>query len=374
MILKPVIIIGVIVACSIFSLAVGLSSDNIFSNQNGSEIQKEELKVELEQEDSIPKTLQKSSENISYDFDSVTTINIEIYGDTFDFSAKQFQPFELTLSDGKFKISESAIGTNLGDFLMSYGLSLDDKCLVFVYENKSYCTTKSDTLSYSINDNPVSNIAYYKINQGQEIEIKFKNKMWTDEDYVIFNKNLEKESKIQVERVVDAENHTYSDEISSVSTIEVEIFGDEFDFAAEKYGLFALEYTYPELRGNHKFTIPEYAIGNSIGNFFNSYALSLDDQCLEFIYEDRSFCSNDSFMLTYFINGNPVSNIAYYEIDHGQEIEIKFNADYSNKSLEKELKIQKDKVDGAQKRAIDESSNNNGIEQNKPFSNVENAV
>ena len=70
MILKPVIIIGVIVACSIFSLAVGLSSDNIFSNQNGSEIQKEELKVELEQEDSIPKTLQKSSDNISYDFDS----------------------------------------------------------------------------------------------------------------------------------------------------------------------------------------------------------------------------------------------------------------------------------------------------------------
>ena len=155
------------------------------------------------------------------------------------------------------------------------------------------------------------------------------------------------------------------DEIKPISTIEVEIYGDEFNFAAEQYGLFALEYTHPELHGNHKFTIPEYAIGNSLGNFFNSYGLSLDDQCLEFIYGKKSFCSNNVYALTYFINGNPVSNIAYYEIDYGQEIEIKFNADYSNKSLEKELKIQEDKIDGAQKRAI---------EQNKPFSNMENAV
>ena len=155
------------------------------------------------------------------------------------------------------------------------------------------------------------------------------------------------------------------DEIKPISTIEVEIYGDEFNFAAEKYGLFALEYTHPELHGNHKFTIPEYAIGNSLGNFFNSYGLSLDDQCLEFIYGKKSFCSNNVYALTYFINGNPVSNIAYYEIDYGQEIQIKFNADYSNKSLEKELKIQEDKIDGAQKRAI---------EQNKPFSNMENAV
>ena len=155
------------------------------------------------------------------------------------------------------------------------------------------------------------------------------------------------------------------DEIKPISTIEVEIYGDEFNFAAEKYGLFALEYTHPELHGNHKFTIPEYAIGNSLGNFVNSYGLSLDDQCLEFIYGKKSFCSNNVYALTYFINGNPVSNIAYYEIDYGQEIQIKFNADYSNKSLEKELKIQEDKIDGAQKRAI---------EQNKPFSNMENAV
>jgi len=155
------------------------------------------------------------------------------------------------------------------------------------------------------------------------------------------------------------------DEIKPISTIEVQIYGDHFDFSAEKYGLFALEETYPELHGNNEFTIPEFAIGNSLGNFFNSYGLSLDDQCLEFIYGKKSFCSNNVYALTYFINGNPVSNIAYYEIDYGQEIQIKFNADYSNKSLEKELKIQEDKIDGAQKRAI---------EQNKPFSNMENAV
>ena len=155
------------------------------------------------------------------------------------------------------------------------------------------------------------------------------------------------------------------DEVNPISTIEVEIYGDEFSFAAEKYGLFALEYTHPELNGNHKFTIPEYAIGNSIGNFFNSYGLSIDDQCLKFIYGNRSFCSNDVYDLTYFINGNPISNIAYYEIDYGQEIEIKFNANYSNKNLEKELKIQEERIDGAQKRAI---------EQNKQFSSMENAV
>jgi hypothetical protein len=183
------------------------------------------------------------------------------------------------------------------------------------------------------------------------------------------------------------------DEIKPVSTIEVQIYGDHFDFSAEKYGLFALEETYPELNGNNEFTIPEFAIGNSLGNFFNSYGLSLDDQCLEFIYGKKSFCSNNVYALTYFINGNPVSNIAYYEIDYGQEIEIKFNTDYGNKNLEEKLKIAEERVSleqalceenayefceetefSAQKRAIEESSNNKGSEQNKPFSNIENAV
>jgi hypothetical protein len=205
--LKFVVIIGVVIACSIFALSIGLSAEKIFPNQETLENENKELDLEgeLEQEDSIPKLLQKSSKNISYDFDNVATINIEIYGDTFDFSAKQFQPFELTFGNGKFKISEFAIGTNLGDFLMSYGISLNDQCLTFVHTNKLFCTTQSDTLTYFINGNPVSNIAFYKINPGQEIEIKFDNNMWTDEGYANLNKNLEKAIKIQEDRIDGAQ-------------------------------------------------------------------------------------------------------------------------------------------------------------------------
>jgi hypothetical protein len=160
------------------------------------------------------------------------------------------------------------------------------------------------------------------------------------------------------------------DDESLVSTINVVIYGDTFDFSAEKYGLFALEDTNPELHGDYRSTIPEHAIGDNIGDFLMSYGLSLDDQCLMFVYEDRSFCTNKSFTLTYFINGNPVSNIAYYKIDYGQEIEIKFTNSFQsniqdNLSLEQSLKIQEERIDGAQKKSI---------KQNAPFLNIENAV
>ena len=43
MILKPILIAGVIVACSIAVLAIGLSVDKIFLNQNNLEIESKKI-------------------------------------------------------------------------------------------------------------------------------------------------------------------------------------------------------------------------------------------------------------------------------------------------------------------------------------------
>ena len=153
------------------------------------------------------------------------------------------------------------------------------------------------------------------------------------------------------------------DDESFVSTINVEIYGDTFDFSGEEYGLFALEYANPEFYGDNRSTIPEYTIGDNIGDFLMSYGLSLNDQCLVFVYGDRSFCTNNSNELTYSINGNPVSNIAFYEIEHGQKIEIKYQNSWNNNSSNLE-----ESLENASKRVIEAENKIN--EQNKKIVNA----
>ena len=156
MILKPIIIAGVIVACSIAVLAIGLSVDKIFLNQNNLEIEKQNLELDdIFKQDDSSKITDESFEikNTLDDESLVSTINVVIYGDTFDFSAEKYGLFALEDTnpelhgDYRSTIPEHAIGDNIGDFLMSYGLSLDDQCLMFVYEDRSFCTNKSFTLT-----------------------------------------------------------------------------------------------------------------------------------------------------------------------------------------------------------------------------------
>jgi hypothetical protein len=211
-ILKPILIVGVIVACSIAVLAIGLSVDKIFLNQNNLDIEKQNLELDntFKQDDSLSKITDESFEikNTLDDESFVSTINVEIYGDTFDFSGEEHGLFALEYANPEFygdnrsTIPEYTIGDNIGDFLMSYGLSLNDQCLVFVYGDRSFCTNNSNELTYSINGNPVSNIAFYEIEHGQKIEIKYQNS-WNNN-----SSNLEESLENASKRVIEAENNS----------------------------------------------------------------------------------------------------------------------------------------------------------------------
>ena len=207
---------------------MGLSVDKIILNQNNLEIEKQKLELDntFKQDDSLSKITDESFEikNTLDDESFVSTINVEIYGDTFDFSGEEYGLFALEYANPEFygdnrsTIPEYTIGDNIGDFLMSYGLSLNDQCLVFVYADRSFCTNNSNELTYSINGNPVSNIAFYEIEHGQKIEIKYQNS-WNNNSYLTLDESLQKASK----RVMEAENKINEQNKKIVSAVKPQV-------------------------------------------------------------------------------------------------------------------------------------------------------
>ena len=91
--------------------------------------------------------------------------------------------------------------------------------------------------------------------------------------------------------------------------ITVNIFGDEFDFAAPSY---QIKTPWIHFEGREGFTIHKHATGVTLGYLFDSLSLGLDDQC--FVFQDgRNFCTNEDYDLRFFINGEQVSDIRDYD-------------------------------------------------------------
>ncbi len=61
--MKPILIIGVIVVCSIIALTIGLSMDKILVNQNNLEIEKEDLENILKQDKLLSKTTEQLTDS-----------------------------------------------------------------------------------------------------------------------------------------------------------------------------------------------------------------------------------------------------------------------------------------------------------------------
>ena len=61
--MKPILVIGVIVACSIIALTIGLSMDKILVNQNNLEIEKEDLEDILKQDKLLSKTTEQLTDS-----------------------------------------------------------------------------------------------------------------------------------------------------------------------------------------------------------------------------------------------------------------------------------------------------------------------
>ena len=94
------------------------------------------------------------------------------------------------------------------------------------------------------------------------------------------------------------------------AAIVVNIFGDEFDFAAPAY---QIKSPWIHFEGRDGSTIHKHATGVTLQYLFDSLLLGFDDQC--FVFQDgRSFCTNDDYDLKLFINGEQESDIRDYEV------------------------------------------------------------
>ena len=77
--MKPVLIVGVIIVCFITALTIGISVNEIFTNQNNLDIEKEDLENVLKQEELLSKTTEEL-------IDSTVSVTFSDYFDAFSAS------------------------------------------------------------------------------------------------------------------------------------------------------------------------------------------------------------------------------------------------------------------------------------------------
>jgi len=103
--LKPVLIIGVITTCSIIALTIGISMDQILTNQNNLDIGKDDLENVLKQEELLSKTTEEL-------IDSTVSVTFSDYFDAFSASHsvkvnfKNYEYFDTYLTPKNFNSCE----------------------------------------------------------------------------------------------------------------------------------------------------------------------------------------------------------------------------------------------------------------------------
>ena len=105
--------------------------------------------------------------------------------------------------------------------------------------------------------------------------------------------------------------------------ILVKVFGDAFDFSAPAY---QIKSAWIHFEGNDGTTVHKHATGVTLGYLFETLSLGLDDQCFEF-QDGRSFCTDDTYSLRFFVNGEEVSDVRDYEIVEDDKILISYGAE-----------------------------------------------
>ena len=103
--MKPVLIVGVIIVCFITALTIGISVNEIFTNQNNLDIEKEDLENVLKQEELLSKTTEKL-------IDSTTSVTFSDYFDAFsashsvELNFKNYAYFDTYLTPKNFNSCE----------------------------------------------------------------------------------------------------------------------------------------------------------------------------------------------------------------------------------------------------------------------------
>ena len=106
-------------------------------------------------------------------------------------------------------------------------------------------------------------------------------------------------------------------------SILVKIFGDKFDFSKSAY---QIKNPYIHFEGNDGNTIHRHADNVTLGFLFETMNLKLTEEC--FVFSDgRSFCSNDKYLLEFYVNGEQVDSVNDFVISQNDRILISYGSE-----------------------------------------------
>ena len=107
------------------------------------------------------------------------------------------------------------------------------------------------------------------------------------------------------------------------ASILVKIFGDKFDFSKSAY---QIKNPYIHFEGNDGNTIHRHADNVTLGFLFETMNLQLTGEC--FVFSDgRSFCSNDEYLLEFYVNGEQVDSVNDFVISQNDRILVSYGSE-----------------------------------------------
>ena len=104
------------------------------------------------------------------------------------------------------------------------------------------------------------------------------------------------------------------------ASVLVTIFGDKFDFST---GAYQIKNPYIHFEGRDGNTIHIHATNINLGFLFETMNIQLTEKC--FVFSDgKSFCSNDEYLLKFYINGKQINDITNYVVSQNDRILISY--------------------------------------------------
>ena len=111
----------------------------------------------------------------------------------------------------------------------------------------------------------------------------------------------------------------YGDEHEHASILVV-IFGDRFDFSGPS---FQIQNRWIHFEAQDGTTIHRHSSGVTTGYLFETLDIEVSEEC--YVFPDgREFCTNEDFVLRYFVNGEQVDSINDYVFDDQDRILVTY--------------------------------------------------
>ena len=120
------------------------------------------------------------------------------------------------------------------------------------------------------------------------------------------------------------------------AALTVFVKGDQLNFGLPQ---FQLQSKYVHFEDHNSYLIHRHATNVPLVMLFASFGLKVTSECMELNNESgginyEKYCTDSENSMSFFVNGNQVSNITEYEVKHNDRILISFG---DSESIEKEL-------------------------------------